>query len=97
MELTKEYFDKAFKNTKKEIDGLQTFIRKHTVTNAELKEALAAQPSKKQVEKLTSAIDRLTKQTKDNTEERIVLEHRLETMQEWIKQAALKLGIEYKV
>lgn len=47
-------------------------------------------------DKLLTAVDAIAKNNKDSGEEAIVMRHRMERMEDWIKHAAAKVGVEYK-
>ncbi len=85
------------KDTKKEFEDLKKFLRKYMVTKTEVKAGLATLATKEQVNKLTNSVDSYAKQSKDYYLEMKVLRAQVQSMQQWIKQAAPKLGIEYKV
>jgi hypothetical protein len=60
----------------------------------ELKEELA---SKEDIKKLQISLDTYAKQSKDYYQEVTVLVAKVSRMENWIRQASTKLGIEYQV
>jgi hypothetical protein len=90
MELTQDYVDKKF-------EGLYKFLRENMVTKEDLQSLKTDLPTKASIDNLSASVDGLAKQTKDYRQEVIFLQSKTERMEEWIKQAAAKLGLEYKL
>jgi uncharacterized coiled-coil DUF342 family protein len=85
MELTKEYLDRslaAFPTSEEMRQGFQ-----------QLREELA---NKQDINTLYNKLDDLIKETRTYHQEMQVLRHQVQTMSEWIKQAAERIGVEYK-
>jgi len=85
MELTKEYFDERLARfpTSEEIQEEFT----------QLREELA---NKQDINTLYNKLDDLINETRTYHQEMQVLRHQVQTMSEWIKQAAERIGVEYK-
>lgn len=85
---------------KKEFDDLKSFLREHMVTKQDLGEAKqelrSELASKEDLNRLTIAVDSLSKLTKDYYEELNVLRHRVERMEKWIMQVAETTGVKYE-
>lgn len=85
MELTKEYFDRrlaAFPTSEEMQQGF-----------AQLREELA---NKQDINSLYNKLDDLIKETRTYHQEMQALRHQVQTMSEWIRQAAERIGVEYK-
>jgi predicted nucleic acid-binding Zn-ribbon protein len=84
------------KNLNERFDTLSTFILDHVATKRDLQDLRKKLPSKDDFSKLQTSVDGVAKSGKDNTDEIKVLGHQISRMEEWIKRAAPKLGVEYK-
>ena len=99
MELTQEYFDQQLKGlaTKTDFENLKTFIQQNVALKNDLQELKTELPSKENFSQLQTSVDGLAKLTKDYYEEVTVLRGKVERMEKWIQDAALKLGLKYEV
>jgi hypothetical protein len=86
MELTKEYFDQQLKNlaTKKDLDNF--------VTKEDAKEFA----TKADINRVLTAVDGIAKQMQTYNEELPAIQQQLRNINDWIKQASPKIGVEYK-
>lgn len=86
--------------TKKEFQDLKDFLRKHMagkVDLLDLEDRLRLDMATKvDLERLTVAVDNLTKLTKDYYDEMAVLRHRVEHMEQWIVRVAETTGVKYE-
>ncbi len=80
-----------------QIENLSTFMRKNVALKLDLKEMEDRLPSKEDFNKLVTSVDSYAKQSKDYYQEVTVLVAKVSRMETWIKVAATKLGVEYKV
>lgn len=85
MELTKEYFDERLAGFPTSEEMQQGF--------AQLREELA---NKQDINNLYNKLDDLIKETRTYHQEMQSLRHQIQTMNDWIKQAAERIGVEYK-
>jgi uncharacterized coiled-coil DUF342 family protein len=85
MELTKEYFDRRLAAFPTSEEMQQGFVQ--------LREELA---NKQDINNLYNKLDELIKETRTYHQEMQALRHQVQTMSEWIRQAAERIGVEYK-
>ena len=85
MELTKEYLDRSLAAFPTSEEMRQGF--------AQLREELA---NKQDINTLYNKLDDLIKETGTYHQEMQVLRHKDQTMNDWIKQASERFGVEYK-
>ncbi len=85
------------KTLEDKVDFIVDFIQTKIATKDDL-DKLSARTSnlEKEVGFVKTAIDNLSKQIKGYHQEMIVLVHRVERMEMWIKKASVKLGIPYE-
>lgn len=83
---------------KEQLDRMETFLQKHMVTKEEFSELkLEVSEVKESVSKLITSVDGLVKLVKDMLEEHTSMKHQLLMMQDWMRKAADKVGIEFKL
>jgi hypothetical protein len=87
-------------DVKKEITELKNFLYEHMPTKEEMQSGFNALrkelASKKDLDLLRNAVDAYAKQSKDYYQEVTVLVAKVQRMEAWIQQAAVKLGVEYQ-
>lgn len=84
------------KSLAEKVDFIVNFLSTEVVTKDYLDERLLKKADKIDTDRLTSQIDGLAKQIKDYHQEMVILVHRVEKMEMWIKKASVKLGIPYE-
>ena len=89
----KDQFEKI--NTR--FDSLTTFLQQHMLTKAELQEMRSELADKKDIDRVLTAVDAIAKRSKDYDENVIIALSRLDRIEQWIQDAAKKLGIEYRI
>lgn len=99
MDLTQEYFDQQLKGlaTKSDFDNLKTFIQQNVAIKDDIQALKTELPNKENFSQLQTSVDGLAKLTKHYYEEVTVLRGRVERIEKWIQDVALKLGLKYEV
>jgi hypothetical protein len=80
-----------------QIGGIKTFLYKEMPTKQEMDERFTQLPTKEDFNILQTSVDAYAKQSKDYYQEVTVVVAKVSKIEAWIKQAAPKLGIEYKI
>jgi hypothetical protein len=109
----KQYFDDQFrtlatkddlratndklKATNKNLENLKLFIGENMVTKQELSDLREELPTKEDFNSLQTSMDGIAKQFKDTSDEVKILGHQISRMEGWVKEAAPKLDVEYKL
>ncbi len=90
----KEQFEKIDKR----FDNLTSFLQNNMVTKEELN-ALSGKVTKleESVNRLTEAVEKLTVAVQNITKEHTVIKHQILIMQDWMRKAAEKIGVEFKL
>jgi hypothetical protein len=78
------------------LENLQNFLREHMPTKAKMQQMRSELADKADVDRILTVADKIAKNSEDYRIEVTALSQRIEEMEGWIKQAAPKLGIEYK-
>lgn len=83
---------------KQQLDKIEKFLMEHMVTKEEFSEhKTQVAEIKDSVRKLTDAVEGLATLVKKYTDEHTTLKHQIMVMQDWIRKASEKLGIEFKL
>lgn len=87
---------------KQEFNNLKDFLRENMVTKEEFTDFNKENSAKlsaltESINKLTTAVDNLAKRINDFDQEHKALKHQVSVMQDWIREASKKVGIEFKL
>jgi predicted nucleic acid-binding Zn-ribbon protein len=93
-----EKLDQRLDKTDSKLDRMEKFIMGDLVTKQELSELTEKVTTlTESVNKLTTAVDNLAKRINDFDKEHAVLKHQVSAIQDWIREASKKVGIEFKL
>lgn len=84
------------KDLEEKVNFIIDFLNNEIVTKDYLDKKLEEKSDKSDINRLTTQIDGLAKLIKDYHQEMVILVHRVERMEMWIKKASVKLGIPYE-
>ncbi len=86
---------------KLQLDRIEKFLLEHVVTKEELEERLGVMEqtiaTKESVNNLTSAVDKFAKTVSDFESEHLAVKHQLLKVQDRVRVAAEKIGVEFKL
>ncbi len=89
--------DKRFEKSDQQVKSIKDFLYKEMPTKQEMEERFSELPTKQNFSNLQTSVDSYAKKADLYYQEMAVMRHRMERMEDWIKLAAPKLGVEYKV
>lgn len=83
---------------KQQLDRMEKFLFEHVATKEELSELeVKVGNLTESINRLTSTVENLATQVKNFSQEHIVMKQQMLAMQEWIRKASEKIGIEFKL
>ncbi len=86
---------------KQQLDRIEKFLLEHVVTREELLEHVRRleekMATKASMENLRDSVDKFAKTVKNFEQEHLALKEQMSTVQGWIRSAAKRLDIEFKL
>lgn len=83
---------------KQQLDRIEKFMMEQLATKQEVSQLTERVNSlAESIERLTTSVANLAKQIHDFSQEHETLKHQLLAVQDWIRKAADKVGIEFKL
>ena len=93
-----EKFDQRFKSIDSRLNKMQNFMFEHLVTKQELSDLTSCVVKLEEtVSRLIDSVDKLTIAVNKVVEDHTVLKHQVMVIQDWIREASKKIGIEFKL
>ena len=80
----------------KQLAELKKFIMEHMPTKAELQNLRSELADKNDMDKLYNALDGYAKETRNFNDEKDILKHKVDRMEEWVKEVPNKVGVKYE-
>ncbi len=83
---------------KQQLDRMEAFLMNHMVTKEEFSQlGQKVDKIEQSVNQLTQSVERLATLVQKMMDEHTAIKHQMLAMQDWIRKAAEKIGVEFKL